>query len=86
MSTADIQTEDAKYCSATYQTNNLLNPVLFEDAVKQIPENAIVIEISPHSLLTAISKPQLKSESIYVPLARKSCPDSIDYLLQALGQ
>lgn len=86
VSTADIQTENAKYCSATYQTNNLINPVLFEDAVKQISENAIVIEVSPHSLLTAISKPSLKSQSIYVPLSVKGCSDGMDYLLQALGQ
>ncbi|XP_031637736.1 fatty acid synthase-like, partial [Contarinia nasturtii] len=40
--------------SAEYYTNNLLKPVLFEEAAKNLPENAITIEIAPHGLLQAI--------------------------------
>ncbi|KAL1414006.1 hypothetical protein MTO96_030746, partial [Rhipicephalus appendiculatus] len=38
-------------CSAEYHTNNFLNPVLFCEAIKHVPENAILLEIGPHCLL-----------------------------------
>jgi len=31
--------------------NNLVNPVLFHEGLKHIPENAVVVEIAPHALL-----------------------------------
>lgn len=80
------ESEEAKYCSALYQTNNLLNTVLFEEATKLIPENSIVIEVSPHSLLQAILKQSLNQEAIYVSLGIRQCLDSIEYILKALGK
>ncbi|PSN47303.1 Fatty acid synthase [Blattella germanica] len=52
-------TELAKFCSAEYLTNNLLSEVLFEEASKHIPNNAITIEIAPHGLLQAILRRSL---------------------------
>jgi fatty acid synthase len=49
----------ARYSSAEYHTNNLLNAVLFEEASQHIPHNAITIEIAPHGLLQAILKHSL---------------------------
>lgn len=31
--------------------NNLVNPVLFHEGLKHVPENAVVVEIAPHALL-----------------------------------
>ncbi|VAW64320.1 Malonyl CoA-acyl carrier protein transacylase [hydrothermal vent metagenome] len=44
---------NATICDEKYFVDNLLNPVLFYDALKHIPENAIVIELGPHSLMRA---------------------------------
>lgn len=34
--------------------NNLVNPVLFHEGLKHIPENAVVVEIAPHALLQVL--------------------------------
>lgn len=48
---SEWKTPLALYSSPEYHTNNLLSPVLFEEACKHIPSNAICIEIAPHGLL-----------------------------------
>ncbi|XP_078489373.1 fatty acid synthase-like [Ciona intestinalis] len=39
-------------CSGEYFANNLKNVVRFHDALKQIPDGAVTIEIAPNALLT----------------------------------
>ncbi|XP_063894600.1 fatty acid synthase [Helicoverpa armigera] len=75
----------AQYSSAEYHTNNLLNSVLFEEASKLIPENAIVIEIAPHGLLQAILKRSL-DKCNHVPLTRRSNSNPVKFLLEAVGK
>lgn len=76
-----------KYCSAEYLTNNLLKPVLFEEASKCIPENAIIIEIAPHGLLQAILKRAHPNTCTNVSLTRKSDGKSnLNNLLGAIGR
>ncbi|XP_052748607.1 fatty acid synthase-like [Galleria mellonella] len=75
----------AKYSSAEYHTNNLLNAVLFEETSKLIPSNALVIEVAPHGLLQAILKRAL-SECVHVPLTRRGGTDPVKYLLEAIGK
>nr|XP_037286074.1 fatty acid synthase-like [Rhipicephalus microplus] len=41
----------ALQCSAEYHTNNFVNPVLFCEALKHVPKDAILLEIGPHCLL-----------------------------------
>lgn len=41
----------ALYSSADYHVNNLLSPVLFQEGLGMVPENAVVLEIAPHALL-----------------------------------
>lgn len=41
----------ARTFSAEYNVNNLVSPVLFQEALWQVPENAVVLEIAPHALL-----------------------------------
>ncbi|KAJ1522505.1 hypothetical protein ONE63_001695 [Megalurothrips usitatus] len=74
-----------KFCSVEYLTNNLLSPVLFEEALQHIPEQAVVIEIAPHGLLQAILKRALP-EPIHIPLTNRGQADADRYLLDAIGK
>ena len=78
-------TDLAAYSSAEYHVNNLVSPVLFQEAANHIPKNAIVIEIGPHCILQAILKRALKPESIRIGLLRKEC-DNREYYLSSLGK
>jgi fatty acid synthase, animal type len=71
--------------SAEYHTNNLLNPVLFEEGVSMLPENVLMIEVSPHALLQPILK-RLRVNGIYISLTKKDAEDGVVLLLQALGK
>lgn len=48
---AQWQSSLARTSSAEYNVNNLVSPVLFQEALWHIPEHAVVLEIAPHSLL-----------------------------------
>ncbi|CAH0713976.1 unnamed protein product, partial [Brenthis ino] len=78
--------EIAKYSSAEYHTNNLLNPVLFEETSRLIPANAVVIEIAPHGLLQAIVKRSLPDSCRHIPLTRRGHVDNALFLLEAIGK
>nr|CAD7202531.1 unnamed protein product [Timema douglasi] len=83
---SEWETPLAKYSSAEYHTNNLLSPVLFEEATKCIPNNAIVIEIAPHGLLQAIIKKSLALKGHHIPLALRGHTNSTEFLLAAVGK
>jgi len=72
ISTSRIESEwhDALTSSAKYFVDNLVNPVLFHDALKHIPDNAIVIELGPHSLMRA-SLIDSTNSSTYINLMRR---------------
>ena len=53
------ESDQAMYSSPEYFSNNLISPVLFQEALAYIPDTAIVIEIGPHALLQAILKRSL---------------------------
>ena len=76
----------AKMSSAAYHVNNLLSPVLFQEALAHVPENALVIEIAPHALLQAILKRSLPSKTVNVGLMNRSSPDNSIYFLTSLGK
>ncbi|KAG7303505.1 hypothetical protein JYU34_012029 [Plutella xylostella] len=76
----------AAFSSAEYHTNNLLNPVLFEETSEQVPSNAVVIEVAPHGLLQAILKRSLHSNCINIPLTRRGHADNALFLLEAIGK
>ncbi|XP_047999607.1 fatty acid synthase-like [Leguminivora glycinivorella] len=78
--------EAAKYSSAEYHTNNLLNPVLFEETSRLIPQNAVLVEVAPHGLLQAILKRSLPSSCVNIPLTRRGHSDNVQVLLEAIGQ
>ncbi|CAF4885198.1 unnamed protein product [Pieris macdunnoughi] len=76
----------AKYSSAEYHTNNLLNPVLFEETSRHIPADAVLIEIAPHGLLQAILKRSLPESCKNIPLTRRGHLDNARFVLEAIGQ
>ncbi|CAL8122739.1 unnamed protein product [Orchesella dallaii] len=76
----------AKMSSVEYHVNNLLSPVLFQEALAHVPDNALVIEIAPHSLLQAILKRSLNSKCINVGLMNRSSPDNSAFFLTAVGK
>ncbi|CAF4803306.1 unnamed protein product [Pieris macdunnoughi] len=79
--------KDAKtlLSSAEYHTNNILSPVLFEETTRLIHQNAVTIEIAPHSIVQTILRRSLPKDVINVPLALEN-EDNITVLLNALGQ
>ncbi|XP_059054117.1 fatty acid synthase-like [Achroia grisella] len=77
---------EAAYCSAEYFTNNLLNPVLFEDMLHLVPSNAVMVEIAPHGLLQAILKRSLSSTCQNFSLTRRESPNNVQLLLQVIGR
>ena len=79
-------TELALYSSADYHVNNLVSPVLFQEAVEHVPDNAILIEIAPHCLLQAVLRRALASTCTIVGLMDKRQPDNLIHLLTALGK
>ncbi|KAJ8972225.1 hypothetical protein NQ314_000286 [Rhamnusium bicolor] len=72
--------------SAAYHVNNLLSPVLFHEALKHVPENAIVIEIAPTGLLQAILKRALGPKVTNISLVKRGHTDNIEFLLSAIGK
>jgi len=79
-------TAAAKLSSAEYHTNNLLNPVLFEEAARSIPKDAVTIEIAPHSLLQAILRRSLGSGVTNIGLTQRGHKDNVEVVLQGLGK
>ncbi|XP_069677436.1 fatty acid synthase-like isoform X2 [Periplaneta americana] len=76
----------ATHSSAEYHTNNLLSPVLFQEASRHIPANAITIEIAPHGLLQAILHRSLAKTITNIALTQRGHPDCTEFLLVALGK
>jgi fatty acid synthase len=78
--------EELKNASAEYFVHNLLNPVLFYNALKTLPSEAIVIEIGPHSLFSSIITKTLESVS-YVPLVKRDQNDTnLELFLLSIGK
>ncbi|VVC29220.1 Hypothetical protein CINCED_3A006213 [Cinara cedri] len=83
---SEWNSELGKYSSPEYHTNNLLNSVLFEDALKHIPNDAITIEIAPHGLLQAIIRGALPDTVSNIALTKRVYGDTVKFLLTAIGQ
>lgn len=62
------------------------SPVLFEEASRIIPANAITIEIAPHGLLQAILRKSLKKDCTNIALTKRGHPDNTELMLAAIGK
>ncbi|KAI8441932.1 hypothetical protein MSG28_005604 [Choristoneura fumiferana] len=76
----------AEFSSAEYHTNNLLSPVLFEEASRLIHPNAVTIEVAPHGLLQAILRRSLSKDVVNIPLTQRGNEDNVQVFLTALGK
>lgn len=74
------------FSCAEYYTNNLTNPVYFEEACRYIPENAIVIEIAPRGLFQSILRRSLGERVTNISLTNQRDPNQVNFLLTALGK
>jgi fatty acid synthase len=75
-----------KNASAEYFAYNLVNPVLFYNALKTLPSNAIVIEIGPHALFSRIITQTLGSPT-YIPLSKRDQSDTnLELFLTSIGK
>ena len=78
VSTALIDTdheEILKYASAEYFVHNLISPVYFYNKVKQLPADAIIVEVGPHALFSKTFKETLESID-FIPLMKKDSNDT----------
>ncbi|KAJ8667374.1 hypothetical protein QAD02_009036 [Eretmocerus hayati] len=76
----------AQFSSAEYFTNNLCNPVLFEEVLHLIPKDAITIEIAPHGLLQAILRRSLDPQVSKLSLTMRDHEDNVKFLLESIGK
>ncbi|KAG8224696.1 hypothetical protein J437_LFUL006083 [Ladona fulva] len=76
----------AKLSSPDYHVNNLLSPVLFNEALQHVPENALVIEVAPHCLLQAVLRRSLPPGCLNVGLSKRGHSDNIQFLLSNIGK
>ncbi|KAL7023366.1 hypothetical protein ACKWTF_012570 [Chironomus riparius] len=75
---------DVLVSSAEYHTNNLLNPVLFQEVTEMLPNDSLMIEVAPSGLLRAILKRNLK-EGAYINLTERNSNDGLKHFFEALG-
>lgn len=80
------QDQLAQTSSAAYFINNLLSPVLFQEAVQHIPNNAIVIEIAPNCLFQAILRRSLPSTVINIGLQKANHINNTSFFMENLGK
>lgn len=78
-------TSTAQLSSAEYHTNSLLKPVLFEETLALIPNNAVTIEIAPYGLLQAILSKSLQPTVTNIALTQRDHNDNVEVFLQGLG-
>lgn len=76
----------AQLSSPAYHVNNLLSPVLFAEAIKHVPSNAIIIEIAPHCLLQPILRRSLPNTVTNIGLHKRDHTDNMGFLLTNLGK
>jgi len=81
----DWETEKNHLASAGYFINNLISPVLFHQAIKKIPQNALIVEIAPHGLFRAILR-SLSPQISYVSLMQRGHANNFEFLLSQLGR
>lgn len=83
---SDWETPLALSSSADYHVNNLVSPVLFQEGLRMVPEDAVVLEIAPHALLQAILKRSLKHTCSIVPLMKRGHSNNLDFFLSSVGK
>ncbi|XP_043251796.1 fatty acid synthase isoform X1 [Colletes gigas] len=76
----------AQLSSAAYHVNNLLSPVLFQQGLSHIPDNAITIEIAPHCLLQAVLRRSLPPTATNIGLHKREHANNVGFFLENIGK
>ncbi|XP_029173773.1 fatty acid synthase-like isoform X1 [Nylanderia fulva] len=76
----------AQFSSSKYFINNLVSPVLFQEAMAHIPEDAIIIEIGPHCLLQSILHSSLPLTITNICLQNQNYSNNLIFLLSNIGK
>ena len=82
----DWDKESAQSASAQYFVNNLISPVLFHESSGHIPKDAIIIELAPHALFSAIFKRSMPSAQYIGLLKRNNNSGNLEMFVTAIGQ
>ena len=83
---AEIMSEELKYASAEYFTDNLSNPVYFYENLHKIPKEAVVVEVGPHPLFAKSIKETIDSVD-YITLMKKNSNDTnLEMFLSSIGK
>ncbi|XP_049520499.1 LOW QUALITY PROTEIN: fatty acid synthase-like [Dermacentor silvarum] len=75
----------AQRCTPEYHVNNLISPVLFFEALQQVPKDAILVEVAPHCLLQPIVRRCAGAEATCLGLMKRDV-DNLNFFLSSLGQ
>ena len=75
----------AQTASAEYIINNFLSPVYFYDAIKRIPENAVVVEVSSHALFQSILSRSLPNSCTCIGLMKRNAEDNVMRFMKSIG-
>ena len=78
--------ESAEYASAEYYVNNMIKPVLFTSGLPHAPDDAIVIEIAPHSLFEGLIKRTLKNVNYVGLIKRNDNQHNLETFISSIGQ
>lgn len=82
---SEWKSNKAKYLSAEYYPNTFIAPIYFDQAIKLIPKNAIMIEIGPHAMLQPLL--QMMPPTMHnIPLSLKKNENPLQFLLNAFGE
>ena len=71
--------------NSDYFADNFLYLVKFRSALKRIPKNAILIEVSPRDIFQSIITESLGSQITYIPLMRRN-QNNVNFFLTSIGK
>ena len=75
-----------KYMSPESYAFNMTSPVYFYDRVKQIPKDAIVIEISPHGLFSRVIRRTVRNGEYISLMEQDSNDTNLEMFLSSIGK
>ena len=73
-------------CTADYFVHNACTAIFFNEAIQQVPDDSVVIEISPNSFLLTLLRRVLPSTSTLYALEDKFCEDNLNFFLAFVGR
>ncbi|KAJ8928305.1 hypothetical protein NQ314_019140 [Rhamnusium bicolor] len=78
--------ELGKYNSSKYQAHNFMNKVLYNQVLRRVPKDAILIEIAPCGLFQAIFRRALNSSITTLYLTKKLYKNNHEFFLDFVGK